>query len=167
MTTIFPGWYTGRTTHIHIAAHINGTISSDGDFYGGGTSPHIGQLFFPETTLKEIQKNSHYSTNTNTRTLNNQDSIYSQGGASGLNPEMVIHYVTPGNINAGIVATMVVGIDTSKNYSLTFGGGNGGNNNTAPGDHTSNGSATISATTPPVTGTGTTGGAVGESQPSL
>ncbi|KAF8423010.1 Intradiol ring-cleavage dioxygenase [Tirmania nivea] len=163
MTTIFPGWYTGRSTHIHIAAHINGTISSDGDFYSGGINPHIGQLFFPESTLQEIQSNSHYTANNNTRTLNAQDSIYSQGEATGLNPEMAIHYITQGNINAGIVATMVVAIDTSKNYSLTMlgGGGNEGpGTSTGPGDMTRNSSATASATTPPATST--TGRSVGK-----
>ncbi|KAF8447015.1 Intradiol ring-cleavage dioxygenase, partial [Terfezia claveryi] len=162
ITTIFPGWYTGRATHIHIAAHINGTISSNGDFYSGGVNPHIGQLFFPENTLKEIQSNSHYTTNSNTRTLNTEDSIYSQGNVSGLNPEMAIHYITEGNINAGIVATMVVGIDTSKNYSLTMSGGSGNGgpgSETVPGDvdNTMNSSATPSATS-----TSTTGGTVGE-----
>ena len=125
MTTIFPGWYSGRATHIHIAAHIGGTISSDGDYYSGGTHPHIGQLFFPESTLQQIQTNSLYAANTNTRTLNAADSIYNQGSANGFDPEMDIHLISSGNINAGIVATMVVGIDTTKNYSLTMSGGGG------------------------------------------
>lgn len=125
MTTIFPGWYTGRATHIHIAAHIGGTISADGSYYNGGTHPHIGQLFFSENILNVIDDNSYYATNTNTRTLNAQDSIYNQGSANGFDPEMDIHYITPGNVNNGLVATMVVGIDTTKNYSLTMGGGGG------------------------------------------
>ncbi|RPB29052.1 aromatic compound dioxygenase [Terfezia boudieri ATCC MYA-4762] len=158
MTTIFPGWYSGRATHVHIAAHINGTISSDGDFYSGGISPHIGQLFFPESTLKEIQSNSHYAANNNTRTPNTEDNIYAQGNVSGLNPEMAIQYITEGDINAGIVATIVIGIDTSKNYSLTMSGGSG---NGGPGDGTVPGDANdTSSATASTTATSTTGGTV-------
>ena len=157
MTTIFPGWYTGRTTHVHIAAHINGTISSNGNFYSGGLNPHIGQLFFPESTLKDIQGNSHYTGNNNTRTLNSEDNIYSQGSATGLNPEMAVHYITKGDINAGIVATMVVGIDVGKNYSMSGPGPDGNGGVTVPDDinATGNKSTTTSTSSP-------TAGAAGE-----
>lgn len=150
MTTIFPGWYTGRTTHVHIAAHINGTISSNGNFYSGGLNPHIGQLFFPESTLKDIQGNSHYTGNNNTRTLNSEDNIYSQGSATGLNPEMAVHYITKGDINAGIVATMVVGIDVGKNYSMSGPGPDGNGGVTVPDDinATGNKSTTTSTSSP-------------------
>lgn len=158
MTTIFPGWYSGRTTHIHIAAHINGTVSSDGDFYSGGTSPHIGQLFFPESTLEKIQANSHYAKNNNTRTPNSADSIYKQDADGGIEPEMGIHYIDEGDINKGIVATMVVGIDVAKNYSLTFADGGSGPSGAPPGNRNTTGNGT---TTAPPAATTTTGGAVG------
>jgi protocatechuate 3,4-dioxygenase beta subunit len=34
-TTVYPGWYEGRTVHIHVQVHI------------GGSVVHTGQLFFP------------------------------------------------------------------------------------------------------------------------
>ena len=37
-TTIFPGWYSGRTTHIHVNVHV------------GGSVVHTGQLYFADTT---------------------------------------------------------------------------------------------------------------------
>lgn len=166
MTSIFPGWYAGRATHIHIAAHLGGTQTAAG-YYSGGTSPHIGQLFFPEAVLQAIQKNSLYAANTNTRMLNTADGIYKQGAATGQNPEMTVHYINANNINSGIVGSIIVGIDTTKNYSMTSGGGAGGappkgaiptdSNFTAPGNLTGN--STITGTAPPVS---TTGGAVGE-----
>jgi len=36
-TTIYPGWYMGRTAHIHVKVHV------------GGTVVHTGQLYFDDT----------------------------------------------------------------------------------------------------------------------
>ena len=35
--TIYPGWYTGRTLHIHVKVHVDGSVI------------HVGQLFFDDT----------------------------------------------------------------------------------------------------------------------
>src|SRR5947209_19501200 len=35
--TVYPGWYQGRTVHIHVKVHI------------GGNVVHTGQLYFPDT----------------------------------------------------------------------------------------------------------------------
>jgi len=147
MTTIFPGWYEGRTIHVHIAAHINGTISSNGDFYSGGSNAHIGQLFFSEDILSQIHNNSKYSDNKNGRKYNDKDSIYTQAKNSQteLNPEMDIHFVEKGNINAGLVGTMVLAIDTSKNYALEVGQGA----TTASGNKAGNGDGTAESSTAP------------------
>ena len=37
--TLFPGWYQGRTTHIHVKVHL------------GGNVVHTGQLYFPEAAV--------------------------------------------------------------------------------------------------------------------
>ena len=75
---------------------------------------------------------------------------------------MAIHYITDGNINAGIVASIVIGIDTSKNYTLTMGnnGGPPSGNDTAPGNRTEDNNAATTSTNAATTST--TGGAVGE-----
>ena len=155
ITSIFPGWYTGRTTHIHIAAHINGTISSNGDYYSGGTSPHIGQLFFDEDILEQIGNNSLYANNTNQRMLNANDNIYGQFISETKSTEytMSIKYVEEKNINAGLVATMVIGIDTSKNYTLS-----GPSSGAPPGGNSGDGTTSSSAAGS--SGTGSPSGAI-------
>ena len=35
--TVYPGWYQGRTVHVHVKVHV------------GGNVVHTGQLFFPDT----------------------------------------------------------------------------------------------------------------------
>jgi protocatechuate 3,4-dioxygenase beta subunit len=44
-TSLFPGHYSGRATHMHVVGHLNGTILDNGT-YTGGNIAHIGQLFF-------------------------------------------------------------------------------------------------------------------------
>eukprot|EP01133_Synstelium_polycarpum_P024551 gene24551-29447_t len=51
-TTIFPGWYMGRTTHIHVKVHIDKkTVLTS-------------QTFFDETLLDEVYSQSPYSEHT-------------------------------------------------------------------------------------------------------
>ena len=44
--TIYPGWYQGRATHIHMKVHIGGKAA--GTTYSGGHVSHTGQMFFPD-----------------------------------------------------------------------------------------------------------------------
>ncbi|KAA8903853.1 Intradiol ring-cleavage dioxygenase [Sphaerosporella brunnea] len=76
MKTSFPGWYQGRATHIHLAAHINGTIDSETHTYKGGVTNHIGQVFFPEDVLEQVDVTAPYNTITVSRLRNSDDSIF-------------------------------------------------------------------------------------------
>ena len=65
--TIYPGWYSGRTTHIHVKVHVAGTV-------------YTGQLFFPETTSDGVYKTVAYKRSGVRDTLNAADGIYTQAG---------------------------------------------------------------------------------------
>ena len=66
--TIYPGWYTGRTVHIHVLVHI------------GGTVVHTGQLYFPDSLTDAVYRRSPYNRRPNRNTRNAADSIYRNGG---------------------------------------------------------------------------------------
>ena len=70
--TLFPGWYQGRTTHIHVKVHL------------GGTVVHTGQLYFPESTVTAVAKRAPYSRRGEPDTRNADDAIYRNGGKSSL-----------------------------------------------------------------------------------
>lgn len=70
--TLFPGWYQGRTTHIHVKVHL------------GGTVVHTGQLYFPESIVTAVAKRSPYSRRGEPDTRNADDAIYRNGGKSSL-----------------------------------------------------------------------------------
>jgi protocatechuate 3,4-dioxygenase beta subunit len=71
-TTIYPGWYQGRATHIHLKVHV------------GGNAVHTGQLFFDEAANQAVYANAPYTGHAGTRTLNSQDGIYASGGAQSI-----------------------------------------------------------------------------------
>jgi protocatechuate 3,4-dioxygenase beta subunit len=91
--TIYPGWYQGRATHIHIKVHT------------GGNVVHTGQLFFDEAMNSAVYANSPYNAHSGTRTLNSQDGIYSSGGAQSL--------ATVTNSGSTYVATATLGVKRS------------------------------------------------------
>ena len=68
--TIFPGWYPGRTVHIHTMVHL------------GGNVVHTGQLYFTEKATRAIYANAPYRRRAAAReTTNANDSIYRNGGS--------------------------------------------------------------------------------------
>ncbi|MDB5075325.1 MAG: hypothetical protein JWO42_1504 [Chloroflexi bacterium] len=67
--TLYPGWYRGRTTHIHVKVHV------------GGNVVHTGQLYFPDTLTDKVYQTTPYKARAAARdTRNSTDSIYSNGG---------------------------------------------------------------------------------------
>ena len=70
--TVYPGWYQGRTVHIHVKVHI------------GGNVVHTGQLFFNDTVTDAVYRRSPYSKRPNRTTRNTADSIYVNGGSKSL-----------------------------------------------------------------------------------
>jgi protocatechuate 3,4-dioxygenase beta subunit len=66
--TIYPGWYPGRTVHIHVKVHI------------GGNVVHTGQLYFSDTVTDAVYENAPYTDRPNRTTRNADDAIYRNGG---------------------------------------------------------------------------------------
>lgn len=82
-STIFPGHYSGRTTHIHARIHVN---SQDRDAkLTGGHVCHTGQMFPPDAVNTEVYKLSPYSAESATIVTHAQDHVYTdQHGSEGL-----------------------------------------------------------------------------------
>ncbi len=67
--TIFPGWYSGRTVHIHVMIR---TYSSS----GGKTFEFTTQLFFDPALTLTVMAKAPYNTRGNPDTTNPTDNIY-------------------------------------------------------------------------------------------
>jgi hypothetical protein len=114
-TTVFPGHYTGRTSHIHVLAHLNGAVTSSGK-YSGGTNAHVGQLFFDQSLITQVEAVSPYKSNTQTLTTNAGDSIFLSESASS---DPVVEYSLLGDTVAdGIFAWVAFGINVSNSFSV-------------------------------------------------
>jgi protocatechuate 3,4-dioxygenase beta subunit len=114
--TIYPGWYQGRATHIHLKAHVGGTA---GTKYTGGHVAHTGQLFFSDATTDRVAKRSPYSSRTVTRVRNKADRVYTQehGSSSILN----LTARKKGSISSGFVGRITLGIKPGATPAATGG----------------------------------------------
>jgi protocatechuate 3,4-dioxygenase beta subunit len=65
--TIYPGWYTSRTPHIHLKVHV------------GGDEVHTGQLFFKESVTRAVYRTRAYRSRGQADTTNAADNIYERG----------------------------------------------------------------------------------------
>jgi protocatechuate 3,4-dioxygenase beta subunit len=66
--TIYPGWYQGRTTHIHVKVHL------------GGSVVHTGQLYFDQAVSDAVYRTPPYASHGEPTTTNSTDGIYADGG---------------------------------------------------------------------------------------
>ena len=104
--TIFPGWYRGRTVHIHTKVHVNGEWTDAG--YEGGNTCHTGQFFFDEASVLASAEVEPYSTSTTERTTLTEDTIYDQSGTTG--GLLKLKY-NKKDIAKGVVGSITVGVD--------------------------------------------------------
>ncbi|MFJ3668022.1 intradiol ring-cleavage dioxygenase [Streptomyces sp. NPDC090106] len=123
--TIFPGWYTPRTCHIHVRVHTGGE-KADGT-YEGGTVNYTGQLFFADDIAEEIFTLEPYSQHSGSYTTLDNDMVYDGGGASsGLLTLKAVHKKDP---SKGYKGTLTLAIDPDAEGT---GAGSGGG--TPPSD---------------------------------
>ncbi|MDI2129995.1 intradiol ring-cleavage dioxygenase [Yinghuangia seranimata] len=120
-TTIVPGWYMPRVTHIHVKVHTGGQ-QADGTYVGGKVN-FTGQLFFEDAIGEAVYKQAPYNEHTGTPTKLADDMVYQGGGAKD-----GLMTVTPSG--TGYVGVLTLGIDPAKENSGASGGGSGGG---APG----------------------------------
>jgi protocatechuate 3,4-dioxygenase beta subunit len=89
--TVYPGWYQGRTVHIHVKVHVGGNVI------------HTGQLFFPDTMTNAVYRRSPYNKRPNRDMLNANDSIFVNGGSKSL-------VAVSKNASGGYVGRITMGV---------------------------------------------------------
>ncbi|KAK0200629.1 aromatic compound dioxygenase [Desarmillaria ectypa] len=122
--TIFPGHYSGRTTHFHMIVHADGTVFDNGTFKSDGNQ-HIGQVFFDQDLITAVEATSPYSTNTIAITNNEDDRVFVAGVVpdSGTGVDPILEYVYLGDdLSGGLLLWGTVGIDLTASYESSPGG---------------------------------------------
>lgn len=67
--TIYPGWYPGRTVHIHVMVHVDGALLTS-------------QLYFPDDVSHDVLSRQPYAARPGRDTTNDTDEIFPVGGDS-------------------------------------------------------------------------------------
>jgi protocatechuate 3,4-dioxygenase beta subunit len=123
-STLYPGWYVGRTIHIHLKVHIGSTDA--GDANRGGRVCHTGQLFFPEDITADVARLEPYVSRSGIhRTLQGEDGVFrEQDGAASLLALTRLDKRSPGS---GFLAavTLAVNPDAEPTTVRPFGPGPG------------------------------------------
>jgi protocatechuate 3,4-dioxygenase beta subunit len=70
--SVYPGWYQGRTVHIHVKVHVRGNVV------------HTGQIYFPDGVTDAAYKRAPYSARPNREVRNADDMIFRDGGRRSL-----------------------------------------------------------------------------------
>jgi protocatechuate 3,4-dioxygenase beta subunit len=112
-TTIYPGWYNGRTIHIHFKIRTTGANGQAYEF--------TSQLFFDENLSNTVLTQAPYNTKKGTRsTTNANDSIYQSVGS-----QMILALSPNGTGYAGSFAVGLDLTDTEVGRSDSAGGAGG------------------------------------------
>lgn len=125
INTIYPGWYVGRATHIHIKVHTGGS-AEDGTYLGGETA-HTGQIFFDDAITDQVAQLEPYVQRIDTpRTQNEEDGIL-----NGSNIDASAFFVTlkpldEKDLSLGFTGTALLGVDPSAVGAETGVESNGG-----------------------------------------
>jgi protocatechuate 3,4-dioxygenase beta subunit len=90
-TTVYPGWYAGRATHIHVEVTIN------------GRSVKVTQIAFPEAVNAQVYSTAAYASRGNNPTSNASDMVF----ADSLSSELA---VMTGDTTTGFTGTYTVGV---------------------------------------------------------
>ncbi|KAB5588551.1 hypothetical protein CTheo_8009 [Ceratobasidium theobromae] len=117
--TTYPGFYTGRTVHIHTMIHTNYSVATNGSIIShAGTVRHIGQLFFDDELNEVILSQGVYANTTETRTYNTEDSILDSENADGYNAYASTELLGETETD-GILAYITIGVDPTFETSIT------------------------------------------------
>jgi protocatechuate 3,4-dioxygenase beta subunit len=92
--SVYPGWYPGRTVHIHVKVHL------------GGSVVHTGQLYFPDRLTDAVYRKSPYDVRPDRDTRNANDAVYRNGGRNSL-------LSVRKNASGVYVATITMGVHRS------------------------------------------------------
>ncbi|GKW29002.1 intradiol ring-cleavage dioxygenase [Pectobacterium brasiliense] len=110
-TTIFPGFYAGRATHIHVAIRRLSKNPLEKEHFA-----FVGQLYFPEELCRVVYNNEPYSPRDISLVTNTEDEYFTKmNGAQSL---LTVNKINEGDFNDGFTGEIILSID--KNATSTY-----------------------------------------------
>ncbi len=119
-TSIFPGYYTGRATHVHVKVHPHWEQLDNGTFTSSRII-HTGQFFFDDQLNEQIDKIWPYSENPirhlpgrgRTRNWNDSLQIYKEAHQNGHQPTFDVEFLG-GVLQQGLIGYITMGVNLSS-----------------------------------------------------
>jgi protocatechuate 3,4-dioxygenase beta subunit len=88
--SVYPGWYQGRTVHIHVKVHVAGNVL------------HTGQLYFRDSVTDRVFRRKPYIRRPRRTTRNANDFVFAQGGRRALLHLRKVGSAYVGSITLGV-----------------------------------------------------------------
>lgn len=105
--TVFPGFYMGRTNHIHFEVRTGGHPAKKS--YAAGNTCHVGQIFFPEEIAAELMQHKPYRLHKIHRVTQSEDQVF--GDQHGETSIARLEWLRPKEMSAGMRANIVAAVD--------------------------------------------------------
>ncbi|KAK2602110.1 hypothetical protein N8I77_008670 [Diaporthe amygdali] len=114
MKTVFPGFYAGRSLHVHSQVYTDYTLFPNGTI-SSGYLVSTGQLYFDESLSAELMALEPYASHTQTpRVTNDIDQFFPGGLENGWNPVFDVIPADGVDPKNGMIAYITMGIDTNN-----------------------------------------------------
>lgn len=117
--SVFPGHYTSRATHIHVMVHTNATLLANSTLGATNYASHVGQTFFDQSLITDVELQAPYNTNTQVLTTNAEDSILSEEAATDDVDPLMEYTLLGDSVADGLFAWISFGINTTLSDSVT------------------------------------------------
>ncbi|KAL3490281.1 Intradiol ring-cleavage dioxygenase [Aspergillus germanicus] len=117
--SVFPGHYGGRTTHVHVVAHIGAETLANNTITGGYVA-HIGQLFFDQDLITEVEATYPYNTNEVEITLNADDHVVQDETEDSASDPFFEYALLGDSLEDGIFAWITLGVNVSASYDTSY-----------------------------------------------
>jgi protocatechuate 3,4-dioxygenase beta subunit len=114
--TIFPGHYSGRASHVHVAVHVNAQAGADGSVSDNTVSMKA-QIYFDQALIDKIEKRSPYNANTEPLTYNKDDGWLIGEAAAEFDP-FVYWIPASQRYEDGLIAWITVGANLTARWDM-------------------------------------------------
>ncbi|KAK1687617.1 Intradiol ring-cleavage dioxygenase [Colletotrichum godetiae] len=119
-TTKFPGHYDGRATHHHMVAFLDATVLPNNTL-SSSHAAHIGQLFWDQDLITEVESLYPYTLNTVDVTLNADDHVVTSQLGSNADSDPFFDYAYLGDdVAEGLFGWITIGVNRSASYETSY-----------------------------------------------
>ncbi|KAK9779570.1 putative Intradiol ring-cleavage dioxygenase [Seiridium cardinale] len=117
--SVFPGHYSGRTTHHHMVTHLNATVLPNNTLMGGSVA-HVGQILLDQDIINDVEANYHYITNNISITPDTDDHSFVTETSDTNNDSMFKYVYIDDKLRNGLFGCVTITVTTYTTYDSNY-----------------------------------------------